>query len=235
MYALLYEVIYLLSVVQCLPVVANAVIQPHVLHWTSTFLEFKRSTSGSTTPSLIKISLLFSIKKNQNDKACILKNLFKNPVGLLVFFSPIHYICIKAANIYLNKQYLYSDKWLMKSYYQQIFRKPKSKKKKEEHLLGAESYVWWRPHVTDVGLTKLYYIIYIKSCPTPAHDNMCEQRFPQTSERLVQADYRSRLAIYILMFLCFSFIVLSILATTYRPTASTLHRPYSNQCISLQF
>lgn len=144
----------------------------------------------------------------------------------MVFFSPIHYICIKAANIYLNKQYLYSDKWLMKSYYQQIFRKPKSKKKKEEHLLGAESYVWWRPHVTDVGLTQLYYIIYIKSCPTLAHDNMCEQRFPPTSERLVQADYRSRLAIYILMFLCFSFIVLSILATTYRPTASTLHRPY---------
>lgn len=136
----------------------------------------------------------------------------------LIFF-PIHYICIKAANIYLNKQYLYSDKWLMKSYYQQIFRMPKSKKKKE-HLLGAESYVWWRPHVTDVGLTQLYYIIYIKSCPTPAHDNMCEQRFPPTSERLGQADYCSRLAIYILTFLCFSFIVLSILATTYRPTAS---------------
>lgn len=51
----------LLSVVQCLPVVANAVIQPHVLHWTSTFLEFSRSTSGSTTPSLINISLLLSI------------------------------------------------------------------------------------------------------------------------------------------------------------------------------
>lgn len=74
--------------------------------------------------------IIFYLKKTQNDKACILKKLFKNPVGLLVFFSPIHYICIKAANIYLNKQYLYSDKWLMKSYYQQIFRKPKSKKKK---------------------------------------------------------------------------------------------------------
>lgn len=77
--------------------------------------------------------IIFYLKKNQNDKACILKKLFKNPVGLLVFFPPIHYICIKAANIYLNKQYLYSNKWLMKSYYQQIFRKPKSKKRKKKN------------------------------------------------------------------------------------------------------
>lgn len=110
----------------------------------------------------------------------------------------------------------------MKSYYQQIFRKPKSKKKKEEHLLGADRELCMMKATCNRcgSYTTVLHYIYIKSCPTPAHDNMCEQRFPQTSERLVQADYRSRLAIYILTFLCFSFIVLSILATTYRPTAS---------------
>lgn len=125
----------------------------------------------------------------------------------------------------------------MKSYYQQIFRKPKSKKKERRTPFRGRELCMMKATCNRCGsyTTVLHYIYRIKSCPTPAHDNMCEQRFPQTSERLVQADYRSRLAIYILMFLCSSFIVLSILATTYRPTASTLHRPYSNQCISMQF
>lgn len=36
----------------------------------------------------------------------IKKRLSKNPLGLFVGFFFIHYICIKAANIYLNiKQY----------------------------------------------------------------------------------------------------------------------------------